>query len=256
MADLARTSPLRIRYRQSSMNKLNKSPFSRTSTLLLRVVALVVAVFVVPADASDWRGGVEGGTVVGESGSQTRLRFNLSNDTRPLTHQIYAEWLRGQDGKDGYSVGYNPRYWFGRTYYLFGESRLRTDEAFAIDREILLLAGAGARIIESDTQALFAEIGLGSRRLEFEMQDEATTQGLGVARLGYFRVLADLFKVDLDVSGVVGEDDITEYNGEAGVSMRIPSGAIRYAYRTRSIKIGDNDAVTDDSSYLSFTYGF
>ncbi|MBX2883053.1 MAG: DUF481 domain-containing protein [Granulosicoccus sp.] len=236
-------------------------PDAGSDTRLLLPSCLVLLLYILatittPANASGWSGGVEGGTVVSDAGSQTRLRFNLSNNTRPLTHHLYLEWLRGQDGMDGYAVGYNPRFWITNTYYFFGESRLRTDEVFAIDREISLLAGVGGQLIESSTQALSAEIGLGSRQIEFEMQDEAESQGFGLARLAYYRIFSDLIKFDLDISGVVAEDDVSEYNGEAGISMRVPSGAIRYAYRTRTLKIGDNDSVTNSDSFVSFTYSF
>ena len=207
------------------------------------------------AFASGWNGGIEGGTVVNSSGNQTRLRLTLNNETRPLTHNLYVEWLRGIEGSDGFSVGYNPRFWFNDKFYIFGESRLRTDETFAIDRELLLLSGVGGQLLNSEAHSMYVELGLGARRIEFESQEE-TTQGLGIVRLGYFRVLADLVKLDLDINGTQSEDDISEVRGEVGLSLRIPSGAIRYAYRSRSIKVGDSDTVTDDDSFISFTYGF
>lgn len=203
---------------------------------------------------ADWSGDVEGGTVVSSSGNQTRLRLTLSNDVRPFTHQIYAEWLRGAENADGYQLGYNPRFWFRDNYYLFGEGRLRVDELFDIDRELLVLAGVGGQFLSSETQSLYAELGVGSQMVEFE-SDEETTRGLGIARLGFFKSLADAFKVDLELSGTVG-DDISELKSEIGLSLRIPSGAIRYAYRTRSFKVGDNETLTDDDSFISFTYGF
>lgn len=219
------------------------------------MVLLLLGLSSTTLSASDWSGGVEGGTVVSDAGSQTRLRLTLSNDTRPLTHFLYIEWLRGDEGNDGYSVGYNPRFWFDEKFYTFGESRLRTDEAFAIDRELLILAGVGGQLLNSDVQNLYLELGLGSRLIEFESEEE-TNQGLAIARLGFYRVLADMFKIDLNINGTQSENDISEINGELGLSMRIPSGAIRYAYRSRSIKIGDNQSVSNNDSFLSFTYGF
>jgi putative salt-induced outer membrane protein YdiY len=224
---------------------------------LARALALIIGLlssWSVSWCIADWSGDVEGGTVVSDSGNQTRLRLTLSNDVRPFTHQIYAEWLRGAENADGYQLGYNPRFWFQDNYYLFGEGRLRVDELFEIEREVLVLAGVGGQFLSSDTQSLYAELGLGSQMIEFE-SDEETTRGLGIARLGFFKSLVDAFKVDLELSGTVS-DDISELKSEVGLSLRVPSGAIRYAYRTRSFKVGDNETVTDDDSFISFTYGF
>lgn len=222
--------------------------------LLLLVASLLIAGASSRSEA-EWSGGVEGGTVVDSSGNQTRLRLTLSNNARPFSQYIYAEWLSGNNGEDGYAVGYNPRYWLTDTYYVFGESKYRVDKAFDIDQEIRLLAGLGGQFINSDEQGLYVELGLGSTSIEFTSQSE-TSQGLGLARLGYFRQVADIVKLDLELYGSRSEDELTEFNSEAGISLRIPGGAIRYAYRTRSIRIADEDRVSVSDSFVSYTYGF
>lgn len=205
---------------------------------------------------AQWSGGIEGGTVLRDAGNATRLRLTLSNDQRPLTHYLYLEWMRGANDADGYSLGYNPRYWLNETYYAFAESRFRQDEPLGIDQEIKLVGGVGGQFIREDNQNLYIEAGLGGRSIEFDGIEEASNEALGLARLGYFRTLADTIKFDALFSGTQSSDEVTEASSEFGLSLRIPSGAVRVAYRTRYLQVGDNDSISDDDTFVSFDYGF
>lgn len=220
---------------------------------------MLVAVLLLTATSlrseAEWSGGIEGGTVVNNSGNQTRLRLTLSNDARPFSHYLYADWLRGNESNDGYAVGYHPRYWLTDVYYAFGESKYRVDKGLGIDREIRFLAGLGGQFLDSDKQGLYSELGVGSSSIEFTSQEESS-QGLGLVRLGYYRLIAEIVKLDLEAYGSRSENEISEFNGEVGLSLRIPAGAIRYAYRSRSIKTADEDRVSSSESYVSYTYGF
>lgn len=216
---------------------------------------LSTALLIQPVSA-EWTGGVEGGTVVRDSGSATRLRLVLRNDTRPLSHYMYAEWLRASAGGNSYSIGYNPRYWFNRTYYTFGESEFRVEQAFGIDQEVRLLGGVGGQFLNTEQQSLFMEVGVGGRSIEFSDADEASNEALGVARLGYFRTFFDAVKIDLNLSSSRSSEEIDQATGEIGLSLRIPNGVVRVAHRSRYQKVGDNDALTDDDSFVSFGYSF
>lgn len=205
---------------------------------------------------AEWNGGIEGGTVVRDAGNATRLRLTLRNNERPLTHYLYVEWLRGGDENNSYSLGYNPRYWFNQTYYMFGESRLRQDEPLSIDQEIQLIAGVGGQLISDKDQGLYVEAGFGGRSIEFDDVDDASNEALGIARLGYFRSLVDTIKLDVALSAAQSSEEVSEASSELGLSLRIPSGAVRVAYRTRYLKVGDNDSISDDDTFVSFDYSF
>lgn len=205
---------------------------------------------------AEWSGGIEGGTVVRDAGNATRLRLTLRNNERPLTHYLYLEWLRGGNDNNSYSLGYNPRYWFDKTYYTFAESRLRQDEPLSIDQEIQLIAGLGGQFISDKDQGLYVEAGFGGRSIDFDGTDDASNEALGIVRLGYFRSLADTIKLDLALSGTQSSEEVSEASSELGLSLRIPSGAVRVAYRTRYLKVGDNDSLTDDDTFVSFDYSF
>ncbi|MFK7859425.1 MAG: DUF481 domain-containing protein [Granulosicoccus sp.] len=218
-------------------------------------ICLLWLFFVHPA-AAEWTGGIEGGTVVRDTGNATRLRLVLRNSTRPLSQYLYAEWLNSGSERNSYSVGYNPRYWLNDTYYTFGESRFRVDEALNIDQEIELLAGMGGQFLTNAQQSLYVELGVGGRSIGFDGFEDALNEALGVVRLGYFRSFADTVKFDLSADGGLSSEDVTEANGEIGLSLRIPNGAIRVAYRSRYLQVGDQESLTDNDSFVSFGYSF
>lgn len=230
---------------------------------MFRPVAFyIVLIAVAPSVQAEWSGGIEGGTVVRDAGNANRIRLVLTNNDTPFSQYVYAEWLSTAAGGSNYAVGYNPRYWLSEKNYVFGESEFRTDDALGIDREIKLLGGVGRQIIRTEEQGLFAEVGVGGRSTKraalnsLAVDEDATTEGLGLARLGYFRSIADQVKFDLNVSGTLSADDVSELASEAGVSLRLPQGSVRLAYRSRYLKIGDADAITDDDSFVSFGYSF
>jgi len=222
----------------------------------IAISVFMLNVLTMHAAQAAWSGGIEGGTVIRDAGNATRLRLTLSNDERPLTHYLYLEWMRGADDADGYSLGYNPRYWLTETYYAFAESRIRQDEPLNIDQEIKLVGGIGGLFIKEDNQNLYIEAGLGGRTIEFDGVEDTSNEALGLVRLGYFRSLADAIKFDAMFSGTQSSDEVTEASSEVGLSLRIPSGAVRVAYRTRYLRVGDNDSISDDDTFVSFDYGF
>jgi len=103
---------------------------------------------------------------------------------------------------------------------------------------------------------LYLELGLGARSIDFEAADSNETQLLGLARFGYDRTLADVFKIDLNIQASRSDDDVIESNAEVGLAFRLPTGSVRIAYRSQLLKVGDNDAITDEDMFVSYGYGF
>ena len=186
----------------------------------------------------------------------TRLRLVARNDQRPLSHFVFAEWLRFTNDENSFSVGYNPRYWLNTKTYVFGEAEFGTDDIFGIDREITLVTGLGRQFINSEDQGLFVEVGAGGRSIELEDQGDANTEALGVARAGYFRTIVEVIKLDASVSGIRSSEDISQLTSEVGVALRIGGGSIRVAYRNRFFKADDADSITDDDTFISYGYSF
>lgn len=205
---------------------------------------------------AQWMGGVEGGTVLRDSNTASRLRLTLQNNELPLSHYLYAEWIRFDGVGNDLSIGYNPRYWFDEIYYAFGESGLRTVNSLAIDRDLTVLTGVGGQFFNENDHTLFAEVGVGGRSIEFDDSEDALTETLGVARAGYSRVVAESFKLDLSLSASSSSEDVIESSGEVGLSVRVPNGSIRVAYRNRYFKSGDAEAISDGDTLLSFGLGF
>lgn len=221
----------------------------RFITLLLCPIFFIC----IPAHA-EWTGGVEGGTVIRDDGSATRLRFKAANNSRPLSHYLYADWLRTDDGENSYALGYNPRYWINQQLYAFGEARARVDKPLSIDSEQLFVAGVGYQVIASQTTSLWGEAGVGQRSTEFSDNSD-NSEMLGIVRAGFYQVLADLLRFEADVDVVSGET-LTETTAEAGVAIRVAGGAMKLSYRTRQLKPDGGETVSDSDSFVSFTYGF
>lgn len=241
------------------MSISNPLPLSCSACTAIRVciIGSIALSFPVLSQA-DWTGGIEGGTVIDGDETGTRLRFKASNSDRPFSQQIYADWIQG-DG-NGYEIGYIPKYWFSDKTYAFAEGSIRTAKSQLIDREARVLGGLGIQLISTDSQSLFAEAGVGQVSTKFTTVDidgENTTSDTQIAqaRFGAVQTLSDLIKFELD--GVYSTaEDIVQSSAEAGISLAIPGGAIKYSYRVRSTEVGDADPVSNTDSSVSFTYGF
>ncbi len=221
------------------------------------LVAVVISFGVMSSAIADWSGGIEGGTALsGDGGNATRLRLKLSNNEKPLSHYVYADWIRDDLGSN-FEVGYKPRYWFGEALYLFGEARARQDKPRLIDRELFGLTGVGVDFLRTENRSLYAELGVGYRTTEFDsalnLEDDDDT--VGVARAGFQQILLDLLSLELEGNSTVG-DQVSRSVAEASIAVRIPGGVIKYSYRTQRNEIGEGDAVTSSDSFVSFNYGF
>ena len=228
----------------------------------LCVLALVICWPPQTAEAQ-WNGGIEGGTVFRDGGTATRLRLKADKNARPLSHFIYADWIRADGGENIYEVGYRPRYWFTNKFYSFGEGSIRVDRPLLIDNQTLVLGGIGYRLFSSPDKSLFIETGLGARRTEFldstdlgvDLSGSDTDDTLSLLRAGYVQILSDLLRFEFDLDFFDGES-LRQTVAEAGISARIPGGAIKYSYRIRRVDPDDGNSVEDDDSFVSFTYGF
>lgn len=218
-------------------------------TVLLPLFSLV------PLSAhAQWTGGVEGGTVFRDEGQATRLRLKLQNPVRPLSQYVYVDWLRTNDGDNAYEAGYLPRYWFGEKIYGFGEASLRVDRPVQIDRQQLFIVGAGYQLSNTKEQSLWAEAGAGIRNTRF-LDDNESDDTLMLIRAGFHQILSELFRLELNFDLVDGES-LTETTAEAGIAVRIPTGAIKFSYRARRLEPDAGEAIDDDDTFVSFSYGF
>jgi len=232
--------------------------FPRLPTALLAGALAGAAVLVAPPLAADWRFGAEGGAVVRDGDSATRLRLTLDNADRPLTHSLYAEAVFYSEG-NGTRVGYRPRFWFDDSLYAFGDAEARIDRPLLIDRGLLLIGGVGYRLIDTPTTAVGVEVGAGARSTRFEtIADEdpvEDTEGLVLLRADASRELADLLRIELDADVLQGET-LGEIRAEVALSYRVSGGAVRLGYRVRRLSFDGGATVDDDDFSVGFTYGF
>jgi len=221
----------------------------------LRLVLLISVMLFTSPVWSDWTFGVEGGSIIRDGDSATRIRFRASLDERPLSQLLYADWVLS--GSESYELGYKPTYWFSDDIYAFGEGRLRIEDALSIDRDTLALAGIGLKLLTTRTQQVSFEAGLGYQVIDYASQtglDEASS-GVGVLRGRGSQVLSDLFKLELDAD-LFATDTFLESRLEAGISMRLQRGAVKLSYRVRRLDLDDQEAISDSDTAVGFTVGF
>lgn len=205
---------------------------------------------------ADWTGGIEGGQVLQGDEKGSRMRFKLSNSDRPFSQAFYADWIRGESNSNSYEAGYTPRYWFTDQAYAFGEGSMRTSASSQIDRQTRLLAGVGIQLIDTQSQSLFAEAGGGQVSTKYDDTIATTdTSGIALARLGAWQTLTEFIKLEVDADYSTAKD-LVQTTAEAGISLRVPGGAIKYSHRFRSTTLGDADSIDVTDSSISFNYGF
>jgi len=242
------------------MNSLQgqRSKFSPQALDILKSVGLVLllSLFALsPANGAEWTGGIEGGTVIRDGDSATRLRFAASLSERPLSHYVYAEWLRSAANQ--YEIGYQPRYWLNEKLYSFGEGRLRLEDSASIDRTTSVLVGLGIQLIETKASRVTLEGGVGYQMVNYNESTglEDLGSGVGLIRGSGQHTLSNLFKFELSAN-VFTSDSYLESNLEAGLSMRMAQGAVKISRRIRRI---DNDGlaeIDDADTTVAFTVGF
>lgn len=222
---------------------------------LLTLVLFLCALALPVANGADWTGGIEGGSVIQNDETATRLRLKASLDERPLSHYVYAEWV-GTD-TSSYELGYKPRYWFNNNVYGFGEGRLQLNDTEIIDRDSSIIGGLGILFIATEARQLSFETGVGYQSIDYAevtgLDDDGS--GVGVVRGYASQILSDLFRLELSGNTFASESYL-EFNLEAGLSMRLAQGAVKISRRIRRI---DSDGIAefnDSETAVAFTVGF
>lgn len=223
--------------------------------------ALTLALITLPISANaEWTGVVEGGKILDGDSQDTRIELILSNNQRPFSQQITAEWIQANRGSDNFEIAYLPRYWFSDVAYVFGEGSLRTLDSLSLDNyQRALEAGLGIQLVNSATQTLQAEISaihvtsiMEATPITDELDESVVFTGV---ELRGSQLISDVLKLELDTDYVTS-DNLDTGTAEAGILYRINTGAIKYSYRYQITTIGDADAVSNTNSAVSFLYSF
>lgn len=220
---------------------------------VLAVSAIATLTFV-PSNAwSEWTSGVQGGAVVRNGDTSNRLRAFVSNQSRPLSHYLYADWIFSS-GDDSYELGYRPRYWFTPALYSFGELSFRSDDDIGIDSETTEALGAGYQFLNTDTQSAFAELAIGAQQMSFTNSTlDDLSQFFTQARAGYSQSIGKAARFQLNGSARFS-DDIQESVAEVGITVFVNTLAVTLGYRVIEQRIFDLPAISDDTTTVSLNY--
>lgn len=222
---------------------------------LLRVLVVMSTLLMPLVLEAEWTGGIEGGTVIRDGSTASRVRLHASLNERPLSHFVYADWIRS--GSSSYQFGYKPRYWITEQWYTFGDASLRIDDQLLIDDEVLVVGGLGLELINTAQRQAWFEAGLGYRTTSYTSSSgiEDAEEGLGLIRGRASQVLSELFRLELD-GDLTASDSYLESQLELGVSMRVAQGAIKVSHRIRRIEFDEFDSINESDTSVGFTVGF
>ena len=138
--------------------------------------------------------------------------------------------------------------------YLFGDGRFGVNGNLLIDQSRYLVGGVGYEPIRTDTTNVFAEIGAGAQEFDFESGTE-TSEAIGVARAVALHRPTDNVQLSAEIDANRGED-VERADFEVGISLRIPTGSLRYSYRKQWLRVDGGDLVEDDVAFFSYGFGF
>jgi len=95
---------------------------------------------------------------------------------------------------------------------------------------------------------------VGTQEIDF-ISGEENSEAIAVARAAAIHQLFETVQLNVEFDASAG-DDVDQAELEAGISLRIPTGSLRYSYRQQWLRFGDADIVRDGSSFFSYSFGF
>ena len=217
-------------------------------TLLLSIVMLASG-----NAFAQWTGGVEAGTRLGSEERPT-LRFFARNQSDPLSHFAYLDWIRDSGGSN-FRLGYNPTYNISRSFFSFGRFSIERDDFDGIDQAADALIGIGNNLFQQGDTRVRVETGIGVQQREFTGGNSETD---GFLFLGgqVISKIQNLLRFDVDLEAQLGESQNT-LEGEVGIAYPIAGGvALRYAYRVRRFEVDGADDIVNEDNFFTLTYGF
>lgn len=218
----------------------------------------IIALFTACNANADWSGGIEAGAQL-DSDDGPALRFFANNNSQPLSHFIFLDWIR-DSGSSNFRIGYNPTYRISNSFYSFGRFDLEEDDPDGIDREINAVVGVGNNIFRRGNTRVKAEAGLGARRLSFDETQFAgaddETDAFVFLSSTMSSSLLTLLRFDAQIIAKAGADQTT-LDGEIGFSVPIaPRTSLRYVYTVSRFNFDDREDITTEDTFFKVSYGF
>lgn len=204
---------------------------------------------------AQWNGGIEAGARLG-SDDGPALRFFARNQSEPLSHYLFLDWIRDSGGSN-YRLGYNPTFKISESVYSFGRFSIEDDDPSEIDREIEAVLGLGNNLFSRGSTRVKAEAGIGARQLTFDDDTDSSENGFVFLGGSVISNALPFVRFDASLNAQAGTDQ-NALDGEAGISVPIfPGVFLRYAYSVTRFDIdGIEDNIVTRESFVTLTYGF
>jgi len=201
---------------------------------------------------ADWTGGIEAGARIGENAPA--LRFFAANDSHPLSHYAYLDWIRDSSNSN-YRIGYNPKFKVSESVYSFGRFSIEDDDPGAVDREIDAVVGVGNNLFRRGSTQIKVETGLGAEFLSFDDSTESD-EGFVFLAGNISTGVLPIVRFDMQINTQASNDQ-TVLDGEAAFSIPIaPGTALSYVYRVTRRDLEDRDDTVDEETFVKVVYGF
>ncbi len=222
----------------------------------MTVIKFAIAFFLITTTTiarADWTGGIEAGARFG-SDNRPAFRFFASNNSDPLSHYAYLDWIRESSGSN-YRIGYNPTFRVSHSIYSFGRFSVEQDDPSGVDRDIEAYLGVGNNLFQRGNTRVKIEAGIGAQQLQFNDSTEET-DGFGFLSGSLSSSLLALLRFDAAVSAKANGDS-ANFEGEAGFSIPIAPGTkLRYVYQVQRFNFDDRENIVTEDSLFKVSYGF
>ncbi len=210
-----------------------------------------------------WTGSIALGAVVSSGNTET---VNLSGDAtakldnRHWRHKLEASALMAESENtktaERYLLGYKADYKVSRRSYLFGALRAEFDQFSGYDQQLSATVGYGYRLLDSGTDTLDLEVGVGMRKNKLDTGD---TESETVGRLAgdYVHRFSETAEFRQGLLLLSGENNTSIDSISAIRASLIASVAMEAALKIKhnSDPVG-NKKETDTITSLSLVYGF
>lgn len=225
---------------------------------------MVVSSLQAASAAETWGGEGQLGFVLarGNSDADTiNAKLEMSKETTVWKNSFGVAALRassdGARNAERYAASWQTDYRFSDRSYWYGGARYEDDRFSGFDYQASLVSGLGYRFVDDEDFKLFAQAGLGFRRLESSLTGETEDNLIFSGELRYEQKLTDTTSLKNKLIVEVGEAN-TFLANELAVQVKINTSlslaaGIGVRHNTDSPTGRDK---TDTLTSLNLVYGF
>lgn len=216
------------------------------------LISLAVAAACGTANA-EWSGSASLGASIASGNSEAESisgALRLSSRQDKWEHTIFGDILKGeattvtnnadgtrtfntQDTSNRLALGYQPKYFWRESTYLFGVLDWTQDKPGDIDSRTTQVVGVGHQFWATDTGSFAAELGVGGKQTEFVSATPKTDEAITYVAANYLNSISEQTTINADLRADIGSDNTATDIG-VGVAYKMSDNmALKFSYLVR-----------------------